>query len=324
MNTQTYSYFLDLQTRSDRVSVVKVAAGGREAMRRLLPFFGAYKYYKLGRVKLKFVPASTLPVDPTGLSLEAGEQTVDPRDQFNPGLVRITNGEYWGNPQDDSQVTNMDRYYQLMLDNRWYKFNLQSGFERHATPLYWGIGQIRQDIFPGMAQNYPGRQAIGESEVPQVISSKTFISKDVRGSVKTNLIWNSDSSGWGIFQVGERKELGWLPTDYTLNEELGNFPGDTGVNVPPEIELLTIILPKAYKTIYYYRVYVTETVHFKDPVAMNTVPMSDSTQLFNVGINGYDRFWNVLAPGQASYDVTPITSTQQYNDGDGYRFREGE
>ena len=41
------------------------------------------------------VPASTLPVDPQGLSYDVDDpQTViPPRDQMNPGLVRITNGE---------------------------------------------------------------------------------------------------------------------------------------------------------------------------------------------------------------------------------------
>jgi len=32
---------------------------------------------------------------------------------------------------------------------------------------------------------------------------------------------------------------------------------------------MKIVLPKAYKTSYYYRVYITETVYFKDPVVLN-------------------------------------------------------
>ena len=140
MTTQSYTYFLDLATSPDRVQVVGVSAGGMECMRRLLPFFAAYKYYKLGHVKLKVVPASTLPVDPTGLSYEAGENTVDPRDQFNPGLVRITNGE------DIVVPTTMDQYYSLMLDRRWFKFNLQSGFSRDAVPRVWRIAQLHHIV----------------------------------------------------------------------------------------------------------------------------------------------------------------------------------
>ena len=41
------------------------------------------------------------------------------------------------------------------------------------------------------------------------------------------------------------------------------------MNNVPEVELMKIVLPKAYKTSYYYRVYITETVYFKDPVVLN-------------------------------------------------------
>ena len=90
---QKFTWFVDMNTSSTAVQFIKVTAGGDAVKNRLAPFFGAYKYFKLGPVSVKFVPASTLPVDPTGLSLEVGQNTVDPRDQFNPGLIRITNGE---------------------------------------------------------------------------------------------------------------------------------------------------------------------------------------------------------------------------------------
>ena len=41
------------------------------------------------------------------------------------------------------------------------------------------------------------------------------------------------------------------------------------MNNVPEVELMRIVLPKAYKTLFYYRVYITETVYFKDPVVLN-------------------------------------------------------
>ena len=90
---QKFRWFVDLCTTPEQVTVLKITCGGTRCLRRLLPFFGAYKQFKLGKTTVKFVPSSTLPVDPTGLSYEAGENTVDPRDMFNPGLVRITNGE---------------------------------------------------------------------------------------------------------------------------------------------------------------------------------------------------------------------------------------
>ena len=88
-----FQSFMDVSTSDSSMQVITVSAGGPEVLRRLAPQFSAYKYYKLGNVAVKLVPASTLPVDPTGLSYEAGAQTVDPRDQLTPGMMRITNGE---------------------------------------------------------------------------------------------------------------------------------------------------------------------------------------------------------------------------------------
>ena len=132
---QKFTWFVDMNTSATALQVVKITAGGNPVKNRLAPFFGAYKYYKLGPVSVRFVPASTLPVDPTGLSLEAGANTVDPRDQFNPGLIRITNGEDMADNFMDLTGANIDKtYYSMMLDRRWFKFQLQSGCRRTAKP----------------------------------------------------------------------------------------------------------------------------------------------------------------------------------------------
>ena len=65
--------------------------------------------------------------------------------------------------------------------------------------------------------------------------------------------------------------MGWLPTDFFQEVRFSNGTAtyDYGMNNVPEVELMRIVLPKAYKTLYYYRVYITETVYFKDPVVLN-------------------------------------------------------
>lgn len=88
-----FQSFMDISTSAESMQIITISAGGSEIVRRLAPQFGAYKYYKIGNIACKLVPASTLPVDPTGLSLESGEPGVDPRDQLTPGMMRITNGE---------------------------------------------------------------------------------------------------------------------------------------------------------------------------------------------------------------------------------------
>ena len=156
MVVQSFTWFVDLSTSADTVQVISITAGGNPVKNRLMPFFTAYKYFKLGGVSVKFCPASTLPVDPTGLSYEVGENTVDPRDQFNPGLIRITNGEDFYLDATALSSANADAvYYNMMLDKRWFKFQLQAGTKRYAKPLFWSIAQAHQDNYPGITVNYP-------------------------------------------------------------------------------------------------------------------------------------------------------------------------
>lgn len=314
MTKQSYTYFLDLATSPDRVQVISVSAGGMSCMRRLLPFFAAYKYYKLGPVNLKVVPASTLPVDPTGLSLEAGENTVDPRDQFNPGLVRITNGEDIIVPKD------MDQYYTLMLDRRWYKFQLQSGFFRRAVPRVWRIAQLHQDRFPGNTQNFPSVRNPGR----EVYSRQGLITADSQPAVAyTPLDEGSDPRGF--FQVGNNLRLDWLPTDSDNSwDPTPNVPKYGRPAAVPEVPLMTFVLPQAYKTKFFYRIYVTETVYFRDPVALNVNSVSSPGNfLMN---NGVDRFSGIpfINYQNEGYRILHDPVYKGYiNDGSDYRFDTG-
>lgn len=151
---QTY---FDIATNAESMQIVNFSCGGEALRKRCQHLFLAYKYFKLGKLSIKFVPASTLPVDPLGLSYDDDDpQTVDPRDQLDCGLVRITNGEDilddLTNISDDAM---RGMYEAMLLDPRWYKFGLQTGFKRTARPLYWQIGQFHQDMFPGAIENIP-------------------------------------------------------------------------------------------------------------------------------------------------------------------------
>lgn len=259
-----FQSFVDISTQADNMQIISVNAGGKDVIKRLAPFFGAYKYYKLGGVSIKLIPASTLPVDPTGLSYEAGENTVDPRDQLTPGMCRITNGE---DILEDITGLSGDQQRQLydnmLLDPRWYKWMLQSGVKRFGKPRYWQIGQLHQDKWPGAITNRPHYGDNG------------FIGTDnTKESTKTGagvrVAFCAGSSEYGIFQTGHKGVLGWLPTDnlQTL------FDGNSVTKMPllaspPEVELFKILMPPMHKTNYYYRMFITETVYFKDPVVMN-------------------------------------------------------
>lgn len=264
-----FQSFVDISTQADNMQIISVNAGGHDVIRRLTPFFGAYKYYKLGGVSIKLIPASTLPVDPTGLSYAEDDfQTVDPRDQLTPGMCRITNGEdILENITGLTGDQQRQLYDNMLLDPRWFKWMLQSGVKRYGKPRYWQIGQLHQDKWPGAISNVPD---IGVSGVPTV-SGTAQVHEHSKINVGDELIAGARSNPRGIFQTGHRGVLGWMPTDSLAQYLNGN---KDVVEVPllasvPEVELFKILMPPMHKTNYYYRMFITETVYFREPVVMN-------------------------------------------------------
>lgn len=254
-----FQSFMDIATSPDSMQIITISAGGKTVLERLSPQFAAYKYYRMGSVSVKLVPASTLPVDPTGLSYEAGEPGVDPRDQLTPGLMRITNGEdIFEDITGLDDTTQHGIYNNMLLDPRWFKWMLQSGVKRYATPRFWQIGQLHQDKWPGAIVNLPSMDSEGN-----VVGTDVYFHRSVQ-DVGEAVQGHGGSAPEGFFQTGHNGRLGWLPTDdYQRISNDGRLPF---IASPPEVEVMKIILPKAYKTKYYYRMFITETVYFKSPI----------------------------------------------------------
>lgn len=302
-----FQSFVDIATQADNMQIISVNAGGKDVLRRLAPFFGAYKYYKLGGVSIKLIPASTLPVDPTGLSYEAGENTVDPRDQLTPGMCRITNGE--DILEDITGLTGDQQrqlYDNMLLDPRWYKWMLQSGVKRFGKPRYWQIGQLHQDKWPGANVNIP--QLDNAAGVDGTVAEhKSYAG----GTIGTTGI--AGSSPYGLFQTGHRGVLGWMPTDafQPIRKSDGSFADYPLLASIPEVELFKILMPPMHKTNYYYRMFITETVYFREPIVMN--------------VNGYrpvDVFhWSVLGlpkkPTEVNSGYTDATLDEMSGGNDG-------
>lgn len=275
-----FTNYVDISTSADSAQIIQIACGGMEAFRRVKHLFGAFKYFKLGSISLKLVPASTLPVDPLGLSYDADDpQTIDPRDQLNPGLVRITNGEQVYTDLSSLSDEQVDGVYRAtMLDPRWSKFMLQSGFRRTASPRFWGVGTAAHTVFPGSMVNIP---QLNRSEEP--LEFLSTLSSDVWHTVTGVMQLNNGelfrptiegraagSAQTGLFTTGQRVRMGWLPTDSITYAAFGTEAGEyIGFEaqpqiVPiPEIDVITVFLPKAYKTQYYYRLFISENIYFR-------------------------------------------------------------
>lgn len=294
-----FQSFMDISTSDSSMQIVTISAGGPEILKRLAPQFGAYKYYKIGNISVKLVPASTLPVDPTGLSYEAGENTVDPRDQLTPGMMRITNGEdVFENISGLSDSVQHAIYNNMLLDPRWFKWMLQTGVKRHASPRYWQIGQLHQDKWPGAATNLPAMH-VSDSvwSIDGTDHTNEFVNTTSTSVVGSPIV--DGSSARGFFQTGHRGVLGWLPTDglQTIGEGLLK----PFVASPPEVEVMKIILPKAYKTKYYYRMFITETVYFKEPIV--NFGIDDGSGNY---YRPLDIFHNIAGP----YPISPDSSVR--------------
>lgn len=301
-----FQSFMDVSTSAETMQILQFSVGGADVLQRCQHLFGAYKYFKLGKISIKMVPASTLPVDPAGLSYESDDpQTVDPRDQMSPGLVRITNGEdIFTNVSALSVENQIKCYHAMMLDPRWSKFMLQSGFRRSAYPLYWQVGQLSQDKYPGSVENVPwfnaNQDAITDFDGNGVISEFHSVKHGSSNVVGQGVL--AGSSARGLFQTGHRGKLGFLPTDFyqRLVNQSGNKVNLAGVNNIPEVSVITCVLPKAYKTVYYYRIFITEEVIFS---GLRTIPPE--------GYPGIDQF--VTGTISAFNAYSSITTTANNN-----------
>ncbi len=317
-----FQSFVDVSTSAASMQVLQWSVGGKSVLDRCRHLFPAYKYFKLGKITVKMVPASTLPVDPQGLSYASDDpQTVDPRDQMNPGLVRITNGEdVYTDVSKLSADQQMKVYNAMMLDPRWSKFMLQSGFRRTAVPLYWQVGQLHQDLYPGATVNVPW---LSDSANTADIFNRYGHTQKVNQVVQNGSLQQVvqvGSSPRGLFQTGHRGRLGFLPTDafqeFFRKDDKNTKVGDGVFNNIPEVQVLTCVLPKAYKTLYYYRVYITEEVIFS---GLRSVPPTypDDTGAFDVQVFGLDQFMTAQPTSiLPTEDIRSPTSNRQQNNGD--------
>lgn len=319
----TFQHFIDIQTSASSMTLFQVQAGGEYAMSRIKHLVGAFKYVKLGRVSVKFLPASTLPVDPLGLSYDDDDpQTVDPRDQMNPGLVRITNGEdIFTDFAGLSAEAQEQMYINTMLDSRWSKFMLQSGFKRSAVPLYYTVGQLAQDPYPGAVQNIPGVNSSGVvSTTTRYMYDRTPTASDTVGGADL-MYWDKQNSDpRGLFQTGHRGRMGWMPTDAFYHTMAGDgttvWDNDVPMYQPlPEVNVITCLLPKAHKTSYYYRCFITETIYLSG--LKNTGINTDANREYRA----IDNFIAVDLPVPKSpatgYPATISRNPKPANDGGG-------
>lgn len=170
--TASYQEIIDLQTQSDKVTILGIHTPVTDAPYTFLQgFFDAFQKYHYNGCSLSLVPAARLPADPSQVHYEAGEQPLDPRDLLNPILWHGAHGESLGsvlnqfyaggsgtsdvarkfsdsaeiNEISQSQIGNdvvwQSLYYRALTDNTWKKAHPLQGFRvKGLHPLVYSLG----------------------------------------------------------------------------------------------------------------------------------------------------------------------------------------
>lgn len=289
----------DIETSTQKVTMLNIGVAGNEIRNRCQPFIQAFKYYRVVGVKVSLIPASTLPADPSQISYETGENSVNPADMMNVGLVRYTNGEAFPNYKKlTGEVTagtafetdpGMQTYFNMMLDRRWSKFGMQRGMSRFFRPRVYEDGLPIQSLIPDEAISFlkkegtspgPYQYNVGNSRVAQgyLSSGEDYLvsSDDQYPSLQNVSVFGSSDSF--RFQTGKLKSLGWRTTDIAhIGGEFdvgGSSQIVSGFNTFPFINMGRIILPRAMKTKFAFRVVQTIIVQFRG--AVNISPENDA------------------------------------------------
>nr|QDM14446.1 capsid protein [Porcine associated porprismacovirus] len=309
----------DLQTQVGKGTVLKVhTPTGNNIKRHLLGHFLQYKQFKYLGAKLSLVPASTLPVDPTGLSYEAGDTTVDPRDMVNPILWKHYHGESMltdalydeelknynainDNPYEFNgsavgrELYNVSGsgtidavYPKALMDVSFKKAGIQAGFSTFIKPFVYNVVNARQ-MLPYRDTNTSGERTSyyfsGLNPGPNPIVSnpvRANPSGDLAGSYESEYNPNGsvDYNANYIPDMFTNRltPLGWMDTVQRIHR---NSNGGTNTAIVPDvlssaiygqmalqpflpnIPMLYILMPPAYKTEFYFRLIIKHYFAFK-------------------------------------------------------------
>lgn len=155
-----YQEIIDFSTTPSKVGVFGIHTPNTlKPIQMLEGFFRQFRQYKYLGCDVKIQPAATLPMDPLGVSFEAGEVATDPRDLLNPLIFKGCHGEtindaldvaYRDNSEVGSSLTRTDldfeagslldegqqAYYSALSDPSFRKFSpLQPFALRKMHPL---------------------------------------------------------------------------------------------------------------------------------------------------------------------------------------------
>lgn len=262
--TAKYQEIYDINTVSNEVSVIGIHTPTGNKPRALLAgHFLQYRKFKYKGCSVVGTPAQRLGLQMTDISVEAGTSGVNPKDVFNPALVRGCHGDnlgaalnsiYKGSFENEGSSMGLDQhstsvvpsagisweqmYYRMLQDPSFKKFNLSSGIKLSGLhPMIYNVASNHQ-IMPNEYTPFPG------SLIPDDDGALN-ITADTMGAVPDGV--GGSSKIYPQLMTNRLQSLGWMDTKQVLNSQYGNPPA---TNQPvytamPKIFMACIILPPA-------------------------------------------------------------------------------
>lgn len=256
-----YQEIYDVNTVSNKVSLIGIhTPTGSKPRAMLSGFFTQFRKYKYIGCSVVGTPAQRLGLNLAQLSTAAGQSAVNPKDVFNPALVRGCHGDnlnaalnsiYKGSFQEEGSSLGMDQftdsvvpagsitwesmYYRMLQDPSFKKFSLSSGIKlKGLHPMVYNVASNTQ-MLPS-----EGHTGVGLLDRDSTTGDITW-NDDTFGSIPTGDAGYTRATPQ--FMTNRLQSLGWMDTRQVLNGNAGAIvPGYT---VLPRIFMAVIVLPPA-------------------------------------------------------------------------------
>lgn len=257
-----YQEIYDINTVSNSVSVIGIHTPvGAKPRQMLSGFFTQFRKYKYKGCSVVATPAQRLGLNLAQISTAAGQSTVNPKDVFNPALVRGCHGDnlntalnsiYKGSFTNEGSSMGKDdfaqtvvpagslsweqMYYRMLQDPSFKKFNLASGIKiSKLHPLIYNVASNHQIV--------PVENGANVGKLTPGTGFYAF-NGDIGGEIP-----NGDGSHTTTitptFMTNRLQSLGWLDTRQVINAGNASKAVGGGYTTLPKIFMACIILPPA-------------------------------------------------------------------------------
>lgn len=261
-----YQEIYDINTVSNSVSVIGIHTPVGSKPRSLLSgFFTQFRKYKYLGCSVVGTPAQRLGLNLAELSVAAGTSAVNPKDVFNPALVRGCHGDnlnaalnsiYKGSFQNEGSAVGMDQvdqsvvpagisweqmYYRMLQDPSFKKFNLSSGIKLSGLhPMIYNLASDHQ-ILPNEKSDTVGLFGGIPDDTKAAAEFTEGMSEFTVGAI-------SNGAGGTSFlhariMTNRLQSLGWMDTRVLFNSD--GTTVQPGFTVLPKIFMAVIVLPPA-------------------------------------------------------------------------------